>query len=80
MPALPNETAPSLTLREAARIAQVTPDTVARWCSLLGVGFRGERGHWRVHPAKLKAVIEARQVLGLFEPTGADAAEGTAQL
>ena len=80
MPAFANKTAPSLTLRQAARLAQVTPDTVARWCASLGVGSRNERGHWNVHPAKLAAVIEARQVLGLCEPTEPDAAQRSVQL
>ncbi len=75
-PASDNITAPCLTLLEAARLAHVTPDTVARWCASLGVGSRDERGRWHVNVAKLTAVIEARQVLGLSEP---DAVEGSVQ-
>ena len=69
-----DEPDPSLTLRQAARLAHVTPDTVGRWCASLGLGSRDERGRWRVHPGKLTAVIEARRVLGLLEPVQPDAA------
>ena len=40
----------------------------------LGIGVRDEQGRWRVHPAKLDALIEARWVLGLDVPAEADAA------
>jgi len=48
---------------------------VARWCDALDIGFRDERGRWRVHAGKLAAVIEARRVLGLDEPAEADTAQ-----
>ena len=73
-PASDDASNPFLTLRQAAGLAHVTPDTVARWCASLGLGFRDERGRWRVHPGKLTAVIEARRVLGLLEPAEADVA------
>ena len=72
-PASDDKPASVLTLRQAAGLARVTPDTVARWCTSLGLGSRDERGRWRVHPGKLMAVVEARRVLGLIEPTQADA-------
>src|SRR5215207_3122648 len=62
----------ALTLREAARRSQRSPDTVARWCASLGIGVRDERGRWRVDPTKLDALIEARRVLGLDESAEAD--------
>jgi hypothetical protein len=69
-----DKSAPFLTPRQAARLARVTPDTATRWCVSMNIGFRDERGWWRVDLNKLKAVIKAREVLGLIEPTEADAA------
>lgn len=37
------------TLKEAAAIARVSPETVRRWCSRYGIGRQIERGaSWRV--------------------------------
>src|SRR3954453_6022145 len=69
-----NQPACFLTLRQASRKSSRSPDTVARWCASLDIGFRDERGRWHVHAGKLAAVITARQVLGLDEPAEADAA------
>src|SRR3954469_15121451 len=70
-----NQPACFLTLREASRKSSRSPDTVARWCASLGIGVRDERGRWRVNPAKLDALIEARRVLGLDESAEADRAK-----
>jgi hypothetical protein len=70
-----NQPACFLTLRQASRKSSRSPDTVARWCASLDIGFRDERGRWHVHAGKLAAVITARQVLGLDEPAEADRAQ-----
>lgn len=46
-----------LTLQQAAGIAGVSPDTVARWCRRYGIGKQLHRkAPWRVDPAGLSIV------------------------
>jgi hypothetical protein len=59
----PRPPPPSLDLVEASRQADASPETVRRWCTQLGIGRHDGRA-WRIDPAKLQAVIDARRVLG----------------
>jgi hypothetical protein len=46
-----------LTLKQAAHIAGVSPDTVARWCKRYGIGRQlHAKAPWRVDPAGLAIV------------------------
>lgn len=48
-----------LTLQQAAGIAGVSPDTVARWCKRYGIGKQlHPKAPWRVDPAGLAIVAE----------------------
>lgn len=47
-----------LTLKQAAGIAGVSPDTVARWCKRHGIGKHlHPKAPWRVDPTGLQIVI-----------------------
>lgn len=47
-----------LTLQQAAGIAGVSPDTVARWCKRYGIGKQLHRkAPWRVDPVGLTIII-----------------------
>ncbi|HEV2898019.1 MAG TPA: hypothetical protein VGX71_09340 [Pseudaminobacter sp.] len=46
-----------LTLKHAAGIAGVSPDTVARWCKRYGIGKQlHPKAPWRVDPAGLAII------------------------
>jgi hypothetical protein len=54
-----------LTLQQAAGIAGVSPDTVARWCKRYGIGKQlHSKAPWRVDPAGL-AIVMAGDPCGL---------------
>jgi len=47
-----------LTLQQAAGIAGVSPDTVARWCKRYGIGKQlHAKAPWKVNPVGLAAVV-----------------------
>jgi hypothetical protein len=47
-----------ITLKQAAAIASVSPDTVARWCKRYQIGRQlHPNAPWRVDPAGLAAVV-----------------------
>jgi hypothetical protein len=47
-----------LTLKQAAGIAGVSPDTMARWCKRYGIGRQlHPKAPWRVDPAGLEIVV-----------------------
>ncbi len=47
-----------LTLKEAAHLAGVSPDTIARWCKRYGIGRQlHAKAPWRVDPAGLAIVM-----------------------
>jgi hypothetical protein len=47
-----------LTLQQAAGIAGVSPDTIARWCKWYGIGKQLHRkAPWRVDPVGLAIVV-----------------------
>ena len=47
-----------LPLKEAAGIAGVSPDTIARWCKRYGIGRQlHAKAPWRVDPAGLAIVM-----------------------
>lgn len=47
-----------ITLKEAAGIAGVSPDTVARWCKRYGIGKQlHPNAPWRVDPVGLMIVM-----------------------
>ena len=52
-----------LTPMEAARAADTTDETIRRWCRRLKIGEH-VNGRWCIDPAKLEAVLVARQALG----------------
>ena len=46
-----------ITLKQAAGIAGVSPDTIARWCKRYGIGKQlHPNAPWRVDPVGLSAV------------------------
>lgn len=48
-----------LTLKQAAGIAGVSPDTIARWCKRYGIGKQlHPKAPWRVDAAGLAIVID----------------------
>lgn len=52
-----DQTPRPLTLQQAAGIAGVSPDTVARWCRRYGIGKQLHRkAPWRVDPSGLAIV------------------------
>lgn len=53
----------SLSLIEAAKLADVSEQAARGWCLRLGIGELID-GRWRVDADKLQAVIEARRVMG----------------
>lgn len=56
-----------LTLQQAAGIAGVSPDTVARWCRRYGIGKQLHRkAPWRVDPVGL-AIVKAGDGQALAE-------------
>lgn len=65
-----------ITLQQAAGIAGVSPDTVARWCKRYGIGKQLHRkAPWRVDPAGLAIVaagdaeaLRRYQSLGVLVP------------
>lgn len=47
-----------LTLQQAAGIAGVSPDTIARWCRRYGIGKQlHPKASWKVNPIGLAAVV-----------------------
>jgi hypothetical protein len=47
-----------LTLQQAAGIAGVSPDTIARWCKRYGIGKHlHSKAPWRVDPEGLRIVM-----------------------
>ncbi|MER9755409.1 hypothetical protein NKJ46_18465 [Mesorhizobium sp. M0166] len=48
----------TLTLQQAAGIAGVSPDTIARWCKRYGIGKQlHSKAPWRVDPVGLAIVV-----------------------
>jgi hypothetical protein len=57
----------ALTLKQAAGIAGVSPDTVARWCKRHGIGKHlHPKAPWRVDPIGL-AIVMAGDPVALAE-------------
>ena len=53
-----NQPQKPLTLQQAAGIAGVSPDTIARWCRRYGIGKQLHvKAPWRVDPKGLAIVI-----------------------
>ncbi|WP_395449386.1 helix-turn-helix domain-containing protein [Aminobacter sp. UC22_36] len=51
-----------LTLKQAAGIAGVSPDTIARWCKRYGIGRQLHRNApWRVDPVGLAIISDGDQ-------------------
>lgn len=51
-------------LRKAADFADVSPETIRKWCKDLGIGeLEGEA--WMIDKAKLCLILSARNVLGM---------------
>jgi hypothetical protein len=70
-----------LTLQQAAGIAGVSPDTIARWCKRYGIGKQLHRkAPWRVDPVRLSIVAagdpSALTTYQLEENTPAPGPEG----
>jgi hypothetical protein len=62
-----------ITLKRAAGIAGVSPDTVARWCRRYGIGKQlHPKAPWRVDPAGL-AIVAAGDAEALAEYSGGQA-------
>lgn len=56
-----------LTLKQAAGIAGVSPDTVARWCKRYGIGKQlHSKAPWRVDPVGL-AIVAAGDAAALSQ-------------
>jgi hypothetical protein len=60
---------PDISLKEAAALAGVSPDTVRRWCFIHGIGRQlGKHTPWRVYPAPLlMARAGDRQALEAYQ-------------
>lgn len=57
----------TISLKEAAYRANVSPDTIARWCKRYSIGKQmGPKSPWRVDPAGL-ALVAAGDAAGLKE-------------
>lgn len=61
-----------LTLQQAAGIAGVSPDTVARWCKRYGIGMQlHTKAPWRVDPVGLAIVAAGDSAsLKLYQQRG----------
>ena len=60
----------TLTLQQAAGLAGVSPDTVARWCKRYGIGRQLHRkAPWRVDPEGLAIVAAGdADALAKYQP------------
>lgn len=62
-------------LRAAAKIANVSPETVRGWCTKYGIG-RMKSGRWIISDVGLKRVVwvksEVREMMDLIQPGETD--------
>lgn len=68
-----SETQKPLTLQQAAGIAGVSPDTVARWCKRYGIGKQlHSKAPWRVDAEGLHIVMAGDgKALAIYQGRGA---------
>lgn len=55
-----------ITIREAARLARISPRTMQRWASRYGLGRR-VGGQWRIDPTALNAFLQGQRTSGPSE-------------